>query len=480
MKTSERQSPAGAGDAANDRSRDPARATDIEPTVARGGNVVAVMPPAAAYLKPAAAALSHRAEGDGLQVLVLASYAMLNSVERVLAGAWRDAGGTVLAARDAGRAMNLIRQGRATALVTSPDTALALLARSSLPLSSAPAVLLAWPETWEDDTALVGLMQDLPAEAQRILYTAEPERAERLGERYLRKALVLGIPPHGASVPIEPPITVASVSGIDIGTAIRQVLDLLEPTSAAVWTAAAETESAVTQALAKTPYAVPVTRGGIAPAKAIVAADLPLPEDLVRLASAADRLIVLTPAWGLPYLARHAGSLATLRLPGAIDAVDRTLAQQRSRIEGVIETGGGDLDHAMNSLGPLFTQHDPATVAAALYRLWTTESRPEPEPAPAPIPAPGPPPGRGKQAGQGRSTKVFVTAGKKDGATPADFVALLTRDLKVPPEHIGKIDLHETFSLIELPTDEAAAVADALSGRTIRRRKVIARLERHR
>lgn len=460
-------------------SRDATRAADIEPTVARGGNVVAVMPPSAVYLKPALAALSHRAEGDGLQLLVLASDAMLPSVEHVLNGAWRDAGGTVLAARAAGRALNLLNQERVTALVCSPDTALALLARSSLPLDSAPTVLLAWPETWDDDSALIGLMQDLPAEAQRILYTAAPRQAERLAERYLRKALVLGAPPHGTSLPvIEQSITVVSVSGIDIGTAVRQALDLLQPTSGAVWTAVAETKSAVVDALAKSPNDVPVTCGEVAPAKLIVAADLPIPEDLRRLAAAADRLVVLTPPWGLPYLVGQASALATLQLPGAADEVDRTLAKQRSRIEGVLEAGGSDLDRAINALTPLFEHRDPALVAGALYRLWTTESLPEPKPMPGP---PSPPaPRKGRPAGHGRSTKVFVTAGKKDGATPADFVAMLTRDLKVPPEHIGKIELRETFSLIELPADEAQAVADALTGRTIRRRKIIARLERQR
>jgi len=480
VKTSEQRSPTGTAGAAKDLSWDPARAVNIEPTVARGGNVVAVMPPAAAYLKPAASALSHRADEDGLQVIVLASDAMLDSIEQILAGAWRDAGGTILTAHDASRSTNLIRQERVTALVTSPDTALALLGRSSLPLSTAPTVLLAWPETWQDDTALAGIMQDLPAEAQRILYTADPGLAEHLGERYLRKALVLGVPPHGTSSQAEVPITVASVSGTDVGTAVRQVIDLLEPTSASVWTAASETESTVTEALAKTPYNVPVTLGNIAPAKAIVAADLPRPEDLGRLASATDRLIVVTPPWGLTYLAGHASKLATLRLPGDADVVDRTLAKQRSRIEAMIEAGGGDLDRAVNALGPVFQQHDPARVAAALYRLWTTESRPEPESRPGPEAAPGPPPERAKPAAQARSTKVFVTAGKKDGATPADFVAMLTRDLKVPPGHIGKIDLHETFSLIELPADEAEAVAEALNGRTIRRRKIVARLERQR
>lgn len=480
METSEQQLPAGSVGAADELPRDPVRATDIEPTVGRGGNVVAVMPPSAAYLRPALAGLSPRTEGDGLQILILASHTMLNSVEHVLAGVWRDAAGTILAARTADPAKNLLRQQRVTALITTPDTALALLGHASLPLDSAPTILLAWPETWDDDEALVGLMQDLPTEAQRILYTAEPARAEHLVERYLRKALVIGAPRHGASPPVvDQPITVASTSGIDVGIAVRQVLDLLQPATPVVWTATVETESAVRQALAKTPHQVPLTRGGVAPAEVIVAADLPQPEDLVRLTHAAGRLVVVTPTEGLPYLARHSSAMGTLRLPGAVEEVDRSLAKQRSRIEGLLQAGGSDLDRAIHTLVPLFEHHDPARVAAALYRLWTTESQAKPEPGPSPAPAP--PPGRGRQIGRGPSTsKVFVTAGKKDGATPADFVAMLTRDLKVPREHIGKIDLRETFSLIELPAAEAQAVAEALSGRTIRRRKVVARLDRPR
>ena len=462
----------------NDLSRDPTRAADIQPTVARNGNVVAVMPPSAVYLTPALAALSFRSAGKGLQLIVLASEPMLNSVEQVLTGAWPPADGTVLAARSADRAADLLRQQRVTALITSPDTALALLARSSLPLESAPTVLLAWPETWDDDATIIGLMQDLPAEAQRILYTAEPGRAERWGERYLRKALVLGVPPHGASSPIvQQAIMVASVRGIDSGTAVRQVLDLVESITALVWTATAETESTVTAALTKTPRRVTVTRGSVTPATLIIAADLPVPQDLSRLAAAAERLVVLTPPWGLPYLARQAGALEPLQLPGAADEVDRTLARQRSRIAGVVEAGGSDLDRAINALSPLFQHHDPARVAGALYRLWTTETL-KPEPTPGAQTPTQPPPRKGRPAGHGRSTKVFVTAGTKDGATPADFVAVLTKDLKVPPEHIGKIELRETFSLIELPADEAQAVAEALTGRTIRRRKIIARLER--
>jgi len=59
-------------------------------------------------------------------------------------------------------------------------------------------------------------------------------------------------------------------------------------------------------------------------------------------------------------------------------------------------------------------------------------------------------------------------------------VATLTKDLGVPRQDVGKIDLRETYSLIELPTESAGRIADQLTGMSIRRRKVTARLDRPR
>ncbi len=73
-----------------------------------------------------------------------------------------------------------------------------------------------------------------------------------------------------------------------------------------------------------------------------------------------------------------------------------------------------------------------------------------------------------------------MNAGKKDHATPADFVAMLTKDIKVPRQDIGRIELQETFSLIELPAGDAQRIARALTGKTLRRRDLVARLERSR
>jgi ATP-dependent RNA helicase DeaD len=73
-----------------------------------------------------------------------------------------------------------------------------------------------------------------------------------------------------------------------------------------------------------------------------------------------------------------------------------------------------------------------------------------------------------------------VGAGKKDGVTPNDLVAVLTKELKVNREKIGRIELRDSFSLIEIPSAEAEQVARGLNGATIRRRRVTARVDRGR
>jgi ATP-dependent RNA helicase DeaD len=123
----------------------------------------------------------------------------------------------------------------------------------------------------------------------------------------------------------------------------------------------------------------------------------------------------------------------------------------------------GKPDRALLTLAPLFERHDPAAVAAALFDLWTSSS-----PAEAPSRVPDIP----------ATAKLFVGVGKKDGATANDFVAVLTKDLRVERGKIGRIELREAYSLIEIPAQDAEKVALALNGVTIRRRKVTARVDR--
>jgi ATP-dependent RNA helicase DeaD len=76
------------------------------------------------------------------------------------------------------------------------------------------------------------------------------------------------------------------------------------------------------------------------------------------------------------------------------------------------------------------------------------------------------------------TARVWVGVGKKDGATPNDFVGVLTKELHYDRANIGKIEVRELYSLIEIPAGEAEALAGRLTGVTIRRRRVTARIDR--
>ena len=62
--------------------------------------------------------------------------------------------------------------------------------------------------------------------------------------------------------------------------------------------------------------------------------------------------------------------------------------------------------------------------------------------------------------------------------SPNDFVGLMTKELRVPRASIGRIELRDAYSLIEVPAGEAESIARALNGATVRRKRLTARLDR--
>jgi ATP-dependent RNA helicase DeaD len=169
---------------------------------------------------------------------------------------------------------------------------------------------------------------------------------------------------------------------------------------------------------------------------------------------------MLVPPGTERYAARTAEPRRPLQLPGAADDVANAAANQRATIVRALESG--QPDRALLTLAPLFERHDPAAVAAALYELWTSTA-----PAAAP------------QAPDIQATaKIYVGVGKTDGATANDLVAVLTKELRVEKGKIGRIELREAYSLIEIPAQDAEKVATALNGSTVRRKRVTARVDR--
>jgi len=436
-------------------SADDAGARDTAPTAARGHNLVAFTPPVPAYAAPALAGLLSRV-AQGQQALLLAPPGQLDEWGALAHELSRDAGFRVQVAHGTARALRRLKADAVDLVIASPETALSLLRRSALRMDSLAAILLAWPECWDDEEPITPLMQDLPKETQRIIYTSAPDQVEALVERYARKALTVpGAAPH---TPPSGPVRTVSVPWSRRVPALAELMELLDPASLVIWTADRSHHAAIAQAVGVVEPEIRLVTGDAPPATTIVAFDLPTGERLQQLLGAGE-VVMLVPPGTESYAARIAQPRRPLQLPGLADTVTGAAAARRATIVKAIEEGKPD--RALLTLAPLFERHDPAAVAAALYELWSGSGT---IPAPVPdIPA---------------TAKIYVGVGKKDGATANDLVAVLTKELRVDRGKIGRIELRDAYSLIEIPAQDAEKVAVALNGTTVRRKRVTARVDR--
>lgn len=433
-------------------------------TVERGHNLVAVIPPAAAYAVPAIAALGRRlAATPGSRALLLTP---TDTIADWAAACSRGAGEhvRVLASATPARAARQLRAGGVDLLITSPEVAVELTGRSVLKPDALHALVLAWPEHWAEDDTLAAIMQDAPKDAQRLVFTARPETVTGLVERYARKALTVGAPAVGApGLAPAGPVRTVIVPWSRRSAALAELADLLDPASMEVWcldeVGVAEARAALAGREANASVGTAV-RGG---AELVVAYDPPTPACLRELLAAGSVVLLASPV-AAPYLHQIAGPDRPLRLTGAADAAQSAAATSRAAIAAVLERGVPDA--GLLALSPLFERYDPAAVAAALYDLWRGGAQAVEHAAP-------------QEAAQTATTgKVWVGIGKKEGASANDLVAVLTKEVRVDRSVIGRIELREGFCLVELPAGMVERVASGLDGRMIRGRKVTARADR--
>ena len=88
--------------------------------------------------------------------------------------------GTAIGQYGTARALRRLKAQAVDLVITTPETALTLLGRSALSMDRLTALFLAWPESWSEEESLTPLMQDLPKDTQRIIYTSAPDRVEAL------------------------------------------------------------------------------------------------------------------------------------------------------------------------------------------------------------------------------------------------------------------------------------------------------------
>lgn len=429
------------------------------PSVARGHNLVGLIPPAPAWAAPVLAGLlAARRDAPGL-TLLLAPPESLPEWAVVLEALIPAEAPRPLVALGPGQASRRLHAGHPLALIVmTPATALELRRRSLLALDALAAVVLAWPERWDDPDALTALMADMGRDTQRVILTASGADAAPLAERYAFKALTVG--PAGPAVPAGPVRTVTVPWSRRVAV-LSELAEVLDPESLAVWTVDTTRHHVLRRALTGLGAPVEVTHQRPGPASCIVAFDPPSPEAL-RMLLEAGPVVLLAPPGSEPYLRSIAEPRTAVPIPGELDAATSVAARRRNRIERVLREA--DLHPSLLTLSPLFEQHEPAAVAAALFHLWTTEERPRAASTPSATAPAG-------------VTRLWVGVGKKDAAGAADLVGLLTNELKLERSQIGKVEVRETFSLVEVPAEDAQRIASAMTGKTVRRRRVVARVD---
>ena len=446
---------------------DDPRVRDVVPTAARGHNLALVVPPAPVYGGPALAGVVSRIalEPAGGPVLVLCPEAELAGWAELIGALLGGTGLRLEVARGAGRATRRLRSGGVDLVVTTPEIMAALAARGILKGETVGAVVLAGPDRWVDLDPLVSLMHDVPRERQRLILASTPEQAADLVERYARKALVLGAAESTYQVPGA--VRTVAVAWDRRAAALGALLEVLDPQSLTIWTADRSQHDAIAAALPTGDDSIHIATGDAPRADVVVAFDPPDSPRLAQLLQAGN-VVLLVPPGTEPYVGRIAATRRPLRLPGLLETAADAAVTRRSTIAQAIEAGRPE--RALFTLAPLFERYDATGVAAALYDLWVDAGAAAPPIVPAPAPAPD----------LSATAKVFVGVGKSDGATANDLVALLTKEVRVAREKIGRIEIREAYCLVELPAAEVERIATALNGATIRRKRVVARVDRGR
>ena len=420
-----------------------------------GKPLLYVCPPAGWALVPLLARLP-APRGDGPTVLVLAP----DSPDVADVGAAvrsQDALQPSHAVTGGARTDRLLRTTPFHTLVATPADVLQLARRAVLKLDQIRHLVVAWPEvmaTLGHDTTLETVLAET-REAQRLIVTTD-ERHDALHDfltRHAHRAPTL----IAAAPPAAPTLTAryAVVEEGRRGHAVRELLDQVNPERAFVWDPVPGRADRWA-ALAADPTVRVGSDPGDDPVALAIATDLVSAAALSALAAAAADVIVLVRAGQQPYFERLVRTSRPFRLPSEADrARDRAL-ELRSRVRARLGEGG--LDGELLTLAPLFDEHDPALVAAAALALAGLEPEPRSE-TPAFV-------------------RLFVTVGKRDGARPADLVGALLNEVGLPKTSVGRIEIRDAFTLIEVRAEDADRAVRGLTGTTVRGRRVTARPER--
>jgi ATP-dependent RNA helicase DeaD len=396
-----------------------------------------------------------------------------------------------LAATSARRAARLLKVAVAQVVAGAPAELLALVQGSTLKLERVRVVVLAWVDeviAGGEEAMLETLMAEVPKEAARVVVANEITSAvEAVIERYARRARRVAPVAEGAAE-AGIPIQYVSVSSASRLPALRRLLDDLDPVRGIVYVRTDDSERDVQDLLralgygdSRSPEApgVRVARAaGAGESDVVVLYDIPASREELREAVGAQPRRVV--ALAQPRL------LASLRvLAGGAPVTPFTLSEAGIRARSREETVRAELRDTLSSsafarelltLEPLLDSYDGIEIAAATLRLLE-QARFERDAARARAVESRP---HAIAVSGGAMTRIFVNVGAMDNARPGDLVGAITNEAGITSAQVGKIDIRENHSLVEVASEVAESVVSKITGGTIRGRRIVARIDQER
>jgi len=448
--------------------------------VTRGQNVVYQMPhdwaSISQFLEPLIARVD--ATQSSLQLLVVTPDAEVAAAVSAAAVRLLESADTqIVAATSAPRAARLLELRPAQVLAGSASTLLELVRGSALKLDTVRAVCIAWADELlarGEDASLELLMSEIPKDAARAIVTAGlTPPVEALIERYARRARRVLSP---ASETAEgTPLQYVTVAPEGRMTALRRVLDDQDPVSAVVFVREENSERAVESLLRSLGYsganaAVHAGRAAAPDTKVVVLFDLPATHAELREAVGSATAFALVQPRQIESLRALAagGALRPYALPDAGRRARNRESALRDELRRVITEQ--TVEREILALEPLLADYDGVEIAAAALKLLEREreaARATPAPSLAGAPS--------KAKESGAMTRLFVTVGERDNVRPADLVGAIANQPGLSSASVGKIDIRQSHTIVEVASDSAESVISRLSGTTIRGRRVVAR-----
>jgi ATP-dependent RNA helicase DeaD len=457
------------------------------PPVTRGQNVLAVIPPDEGALGELLEPVLERLDpsSSGIQAVVLTPDAETATAVARVAHVHRSTA-RVIAVTSPARAERLLRAGPASIAAGAPSALLELVRKSVLKLDTVRVVCLAWADSILDageGEALEALLAELPKESARIVATSRLTPAvEQLIERYARRPRRTGGELASNAAPRD--VRYVTVTERSRADALRRLLDDLDPERAALYVRDERSERELRDVLHGVGYgeadeAVRVTRGEAVPGAALaVLYDFPASRGVIDALGASEVIALVRP--------RQLDALRALAAGGAVRPY--TLSGPAARARHGQEVVRDELravladappSRELLTLEPMLDEYDGVELAAAALRLLEQERRRRPA-APA-SPASGAVTGAPPRAGASPSqVTLFINAGSRDGATARDLVGAISGESGITSDKIGRIEVRENHSLVEIAAEVADRVVEKMTGASVKGRRVVARVDRER